>query len=349
MLLLSDIINYMEKLNKLKNFYNKYVGINLKELIFLIIFVCFCFYDTGYMIYKPGGIVNVDTRITGNNLYESSGTFNMAYVSAIKGKAPIYLIAKLMPNWELVKNSDVIIDNETMEDVEIQDRLDYQKAIVDAKYVALKKAGVDFNLDKEVFYIYYLTKENTSDLKVGDEIISYDNILFKDLNTFKEYVSNKNINDEIKIKYKRKNNEYETSAKIYEKDNGKYIGISVVSLLDVSSKYNLEIKNKNSESGPSGGLIMSLSMYNALTSEDITKGKKIVGTGTIDRNGNVGAIGGINYKLASAVKEKADLFICPVDNYDEVKELMDKYNYKIKVISVSTFDETIRKLEQVFA
>ena len=31
----------MEKLNKLKNFYNKYVGINLKELIFLIIFVCF--------------------------------------------------------------------------------------------------------------------------------------------------------------------------------------------------------------------------------------------------------------------------------------------------------------------
>ena len=149
MLLLSDIINYMEKLNKLKNFYNKYVGINLKELIFLIIFICFCFYDTGYMIYKPGGIVNVDTRITGNNLYESSGTFNMAYVSAIKGKAPIYLIAKLMPNWELVKNSDVIIDNETMEDVEIQDRLDYQKAIVDAKYVALKKAGVDFNLDKE--------------------------------------------------------------------------------------------------------------------------------------------------------------------------------------------------------
>ena len=128
-----------------------------------------------------------------------------------------------------------------------------------------------------------------------------------------------------------------------------YCQLESQNIKKIGSKYNLEIKNKNSESGPSGGLIMSLSMYNALTSEDITKGKKIVGTGTIDRNGNVGAIGGINYKLASAVKEKADIFICPVDNYDEVKELMDKYNYKIKVISVSTFDEAIRKLEQVFA
>ena len=94
---------------------------------------------------------------------------------------------------------------------------------------------------------------------------------------------------------------------------------------------------------------MSLSMYNALTSEDITKGKKIVGTGTIDRDGNVGAIGGINYKLASAVKKKADIFICPKGNYEEVKKLMDKYKYNIKIIEVGTFDETIQKLEQVFA
>ena len=104
MLLLSDIINYMEKLNKLKNFYNKYVGINLKELIFLIIFVCFCFYDTGYMIYKPGGIVNVDTRITGNNLYESSGTFNMAYVkfNNLTKKQQLDLQAKMLENADVL-------------------------------------------------------------------------------------------------------------------------------------------------------------------------------------------------------------------------------------------------------
>ena len=32
------------------------------------------------------------------------------------------------------------------------------------------------------------------------------------------------------------------------------------------------------------------------------------------------------------------------DNYDEVKELVEKYNYKITIINVSTFDEAIEKL-----
>ena len=52
---------------------------------------------------------------------------------------------------------------------------------------------------------------------------------------------------------------------------------------------------------------MALAMYDALTREDITKGKTIAGTGTIDANGNVGAIGGVIYKLSGAVKNNADI------------------------------------------
>lgn len=337
----------MKKIDKIKKIYNKYIGINLYELIFLIIFVVFCFYDTGYTIYKPGGIVNVDTRISGDNLNETNGSFNMAYVSAMKGKTPIYLISKIMPNWELVKNSDMLPNNETIEDLNTQDKLDYQEAMSNAKYVAFNKANVKYSIDKENYIVYYLTEQNDSNLKIGDEIISYDDIEFKDMNSFKEYIKTKKINEKVKIKYQRNNKVLETESTIYEKDNDKYIGISVISILDISSNYNLKISKKNSESGPSGGLIMSLSIYNALTKDDITKGRKIVGTGTIDKDGNVGKIGGINYKLASAVKEKADIFICPNDNYDEVKELVEKYKYKIKIINVNTFDEAIEKLKSI--
>ena len=96
----------MKRLDKLKNDILNYIKDNFKEIIFLIIFTCFCFYDTGYSIYKPGGIINVDERIKGDNLYKSEGSFNMAYVGFMEGKAPIYLFAKLMPNWEIVKNED---------------------------------------------------------------------------------------------------------------------------------------------------------------------------------------------------------------------------------------------------
>ena len=57
---------------------------------------------------------------------------------------------------------------------------------------------------------------------------------------------------------------------------------------------------------------------NNLTEEDITKGKKIVGTGTIEEDGSVGSIGGVKYKLNGAVRQKADIFLVPAgENYEE--------------------------------
>ena len=72
---------------------------------------------------------------------------------------------------------------------------------------------------------------------------------------------------------------------------------------------NIKVKTKSSESGASGGFMTALAIYNALTSDDITKGKIIAGTGTIDSEGNVGVIGGVKYKLSGAVKNHADIML----------------------------------------
>lgn len=337
----------MKRLDKLKNNILKYVKDNFKEIIFLIIFTCFCFYDTGYSIYKPGGIINVDERITGDNLYEAKGSFNMAYVGFMEGKAPIYLFAKLMPNWEIVKNEDIVVDDEDMKITMLRDRLDYKLAMNNALYVALNYSNTKYEIKDEKHYIYYLTKENESDLQVGDELISYDNNKYTNLNDFKIYINSLNVGDRIKLEYIRDNKTKFSDVTVYEEDGNKFLGISIVSLFDIETDNNIQIASKASESGPSGGLMTTLSIYNALIEEDITHGKKIVGTGTIDRDGNIGKIGGVNYKLASAASKKADIFICADDNYDEVMEEVNKHNYKIRIIHGSTFEEIIKQLEEV--
>ena len=81
--------------------------------------------------------------------------------------------------------------------------------------------------------------------------------------------------------------------------------------------------------------------------EDITKGKKIVGTGTISEDGKVGEIGSVSYKIASAAKAKADIFLCPKENYEEAKEYAKKHNLKIKIKAVSTFEEAINYLKTI--
>ena len=87
--------------------------------------------------------------------------------------------------------------------------------------------------------------------------------------------------------------------------------------------------------------MLSLAIYDRLVEEDLTKGRKIVGTGTIDANGLVGEIGGIKYKVMGASKSKADIFFCPKENYEEAINTKNKYNLKIKIVKVETLQEAI--------
>ena len=57
--------------------------------------------------------------------------------------------------------------------------------------------------------------------------------------------------------------------------------------------------------GPSAGLIFSLAIYDKITPGTLTGGRDIAGTGTIDVNGNVGEIGGIQQKIAGAYDDGA--------------------------------------------
>ena len=121
----------------------------------------------------------------------------------------------------------------------------------------------------------------------------------------------------------------------------------IVQVNDYDLEPNIEVKTNKRESGPSGGLMLALSIYNKLIDKDITNNLTIVGTGTIDMDGNVGDIGGVEYKLKAAVKEDADLFIVPSgENYDEAIKVKKENNYKIKIIGVSTFDEMLDYLEK---
>ena len=336
-------------INKIYVNFKNYIKENYKYIIFIIFFSVFCFYNTGYSIYRPGGIINSSIRVSGDNLYKSKGSFNMAYISMTKGRLPFYLLAKIIPSWELIKNEQLTInDLETIEEARKRERLYYEESMTSAMYVALKKANQDFEVESEKFYILFKTPENDSVLEVGDEILSYDGIEFTSTDNFIKYINSKKDGYVIKIKYKETNGKIkETTSTIYEKDDGLLVGLSIIKLLNIKSNHNIEIKSKSSESGPSGGFITALSIYDALTKEDLTRGKKIVGTGTINYDGEVGEIGSVNQKLDAAVKKHADIFLCPKNNYDEVNLYAKEKKYDIIIKSIANFDEAILYLNSL--
>ncbi|MBL1110256.1 PDZ domain-containing protein [Streptomyces sp. 5-8] len=66
--------------------------------------------------------------------------------------------------------------------------------------------------------------------------------------------------------------------------------------------------------GPSAGLMFALGIYDKLTPGNLTGGKFVAGTGTIDDNGTVGPIGGIEMKTVGARDKGAQYFLTPADN-----------------------------------
>lgn len=328
-------------LEKIKKFIKEnYKGI----LILLFIYLLFNF-KLDFSIYSPGGLINLDNRIVSENkINESSGSINMTYVSLVKGTIPTYFLAKIIPTWDIVPNEDITYDGDLEETIKI-DQYYLQESISNAYMVAYDNAGVQYKIEKSNNYVTYIYEGAKTDLKLFDNIIKYDNIDFTTFTTMQEYVTSKNVGDKVKFLVNRDGKEKECFAELIDLDGKAKVGVSAAIINDYSSDINIDVKSKRTESGSSGGFMMALAIYNALTEDDITKGKTIAGTGTIDSEGNVGAIGGVTYKLAGAVKNKADIMLVPEDNYEEAYNYKKEHNFDIELVSIAKFTETLEYLK----
>ncbi|MGH2787535.1 MAG: YlbL family protein [Actinomycetota bacterium] len=95
--------------------------------------------------------------------------------------------------------------------------------------------------------------------------------------------------------------------------------------------------------GPSAGLMFSLALYDRLTPDDLTAGRRVAGTGTIACNGSVGEIGGIEQKVAGAEAEGAKLFLAPAGNAAAAREAADD----IEIVAVGSFEDAVDHLESL--
>lgn len=93
--------------------------------------------------------------------------------------------------------------------------------------------------------------------------------------------------------------------------------------------------------GPSAGLLWALGVTDVLTTADLTAGRAIAGTGSVDLDGNVGAIGGVRLKILAADEAGADLFLVPTENMAEARGAGDD----IELVPVSTVAQAVRALD----
>ncbi len=68
----------------------QFIKENYKFILSLIAIFIFFFYELPFVVYKPGGTIDLNSRIEMEGKYESSGSLNMAYVSMRRGNIILF-------------------------------------------------------------------------------------------------------------------------------------------------------------------------------------------------------------------------------------------------------------------
>ncbi|MFF4655141.1 S16 family serine protease [Streptomyces sp. NPDC001381] len=97
--------------------------------------------------------------------------------------------------------------------------------------------------------------------------------------------------------------------------------------------------------GPSAGLLFSLGIVDKLDGNgeggDLTGGRTIAGTGIIETDGTVGAVGGVALKTQAARRDGATVFLVPKDECGDAKSELPK---GLRLIPVTTLEGAVNAL-----
>ncbi|MFE0463373.1 S16 family serine protease [Kitasatospora sp. NPDC058965] len=97
--------------------------------------------------------------------------------------------------------------------------------------------------------------------------------------------------------------------------------------------------------GPSGGQLLSLAIIDKLAGDghggDLTGGRNIAGTGTIDDSGTIGAVGGVALKTQAAARDGATVFLVPRGECADAKVNTPAH---LQLIPVSTLNDALSSL-----
>jgi PDZ domain-containing protein len=275
-----------------------------------------------YVVLKPGPTVNTlgsdngtqVIQVTSGKTTQSAGQLRLTTVNVQSQVELVWAISSWFSKKDAVVPRELIYPpNQTEAQVEQQNAQEWTQSQESALTVALTELGYPVQT-----YVKTVTKDGaaTGRLQVNDVITAVDGTKVTGPNKLVELVQGKPAGSTRTITYTRgsQTGTVKITTKKDNDSNSPRLGVEIGT--KQPSPYHVKI-DLSKIGGPSAGLMFTLGIMDKLEPEDLTGGKIIAGTGTIDDDGNVGPIGGIPQKLVGAKEAGAQIFLVPKDNCAE--------------------------------
>ncbi len=236
-----------------------------------------------------------------------------------------------------------------------------------AEYTALSKLGFPVNIKPGAIIIDYIIciKNNAANtacaqfapsgdvLKAGDELVSIDGKAIHIVDDLAAALKAHKPGDKVAVEYKRAGEDdvHKDTIELTSSPDDPtrtLVGFAPFDTRQVSDlPFNVKIA-LNDVGGPSAGLAFTLTLIDELTPGDLTGGKHIAVTGTIDIDGKVGAIGGLPQKASAVMQTGTKYFIVPASqSADSLAKARAVVGDKVQIIPVKTLDEALAAMTKL--
>ena len=213
----------------------------------------------------------------------------------------------------------------------------------EAKVAALRYLGYQLKPGVDVASIES-TSTAKGQLQVDDVIVGVDGKPVQNSQALLDVTKAHKVGDRITLDVDRYGKQLQVPVTLQQPPAGRTaptIGISVVDSYAKPFEIDIALKDVG---GPSAGMAFALGIVDKLSGGNLTGGRTIAGTGTIDADGNVGPIGGIQQKMAGARHNGATVFLVPKDNCAEALKAVP---HGLRLVQVTTLTSAVDALKAI--
>lgn len=336
---------------------------NKRLFIFVIVMALVVFvssYRLDAYITRPGGAYELSPLVEvvdGDD--NDAGSLSLMTVSMLTATPALYVWAQLRDGYKVLPPEQVRSPHENDEEYNVRQLKLMSDSQVNALQIAFEQAELPYEISSNGVFVMNVLMGGAADgiLAPGDRVLQVDGNPVAEMQELIDYLSEKEEGETVEVLYEREEREISTDIELaplptdFERIG---LGISFVEDKSIITTPEVEI-DSDSIGGPSAGLMFTLEILNQLLDDDITKGYDIAGTGTMESDGSVGRIGGIDQKIIAADSADIDIFFAPSEavedggdsNYAVAVETAEQIGTDMEVVPVETVEDALNFLEEL--
>jgi PDZ domain-containing protein len=280
--------------------------------------------------------------------FPTTGELDMTVVSTTTADSrlslPQALVAYWRPEHDALPREAIYPPGKSVQDVESDDAELMVDAQDDAVVAALRAAGQPVEQLPAVASVTVGSPAQTR-LRAGDLIVSVGGTPTRTREEVQAAV--RRARATVPLDFVVLRDKVRTDVRVVPAEQasgaGVQIGITIGSGYSYRPRISYDLGQKIG--GPSAGLVFALAIFDKTTPGELFAGQHVAGTGTIDPEGVVGGIGGIQEKIAGAEDAGATTFLVPAPNCGDLAGV----STSMRLVKVTTLGDAISSVRALGA